>query len=339
MIPFNIEPDRILFKGTNFIIYKIWDLLPRHRNFPRGAFDVVKPWNGKPAVQSGFRRKKDRIVNLLYCHQTGGSVTNKGFDAPLSTAHFQVRDPSWVMKKVNGLMKWTWTGRGRGWPGIAYTWYIPWDPIIYNGKIVIFQCNELDFITWHSSDNEHSVSIVSQGYFRSRYMKKFRPRHGQTGKPNDSQCVALEGFIAEYAIPILGIMPKEIKGHCDSPKPKLMCPGDDIEVIYKSFSRRMIDRFVDTPLFPYLPGMLNLDNWRDRQASLILIGGHDIGDTGPKGNGVDNDPGDLTRFAIEVQEEQWGLPVDGYWDDTFDYFMKTMLVAHGMSQKDLDELK
>jgi len=334
-----IDPKRIVFETEEIVIVNIADLLPRHKNWPYGANNVIKPWNGKPAVNGRHYKIANRRITKLYNHQTAGSITYEGFEAVLQTTKFMVRDPAWVKKVINDIEKWVWTGRGRGWPGCCYTFYIPWKPLFYKGKIVIFMCNELEIVSWHSSDNEESIAVVCQGYFKSRHMKSFRPKKGQDGNPNDTQVVALDNFIHKYAIEELGIPNTNIQGHADSPHPKLTCPGDTIESLYRRIqSGKEIE--LDKPEVLGLPsftGFIELDTWELRQAALVYLG-HDLGKYGSKKNGVDGDPGRLTRLAIEATEEMMGLKVDGYWDDTFNFFMQMYLLASATHRDDLEAL-
>jgi len=333
-----ITDDRVVFEGVKFIIIDVTDLLPKNKNWPKGSFHIKQPWNGQPAVNGAYYDIKDRKVEVLYLHQTAGSVTEEGFEAVHNTTAFVVRDPAWVQKPnpKTGELEWVWTGRGRGWPGCCYTFYIPWKPLIYRGKIVIFQCNRIDSVTWHSSDNKNSIACVCQGYFKSRYMRSFSPPPGQTGSPNAVQLEALEGFVKEYAIGKLGIKAENVRGHCDSPHPKPTCPGDTIEGFYRSLQNSVAPE-PPSPAPPAVPGMLDLQDWKMRQAALAYLG-HDLGQTGQQGNGVDGDPGRFTRLAIEAQEEKFGLKKDGYWDDTFDFVLKMYLLALGVSEADLKAL-
>jgi peptidoglycan hydrolase-like protein with peptidoglycan-binding domain len=334
MAIFLFDPKRVRFEGKDFIIYWVGDLLPKHDNFPRGT-DVVKP-NGERAIPKDwmFRKIKDREVNTLYVHQTAGAVTYNRLDALINTYSFMTRDPAYT---ADGK----WTGRGRGWPSGSYTFYIPYNPLYNKGRIIIFQCWELDWVTWHSSDNYHSIAIVCQGYFRSRHMHRFLPRKGcDDGKPSAAQYDALEGFIKEYAIAKLGIPRENIKGHCHSPKPKPACPGDDLEAVVLQIQHDVdgVDFGMTGEENPDLAKLkLQLADWKERQAALVLLG-HDLGPYGPRGNGVDGDPGYMTRMAIEAQEEMFGFEPDGYWDDKFDLRIRQQLDTLLITQDDIDSL-
>ncbi|MCK4306525.1 MAG: N-acetylmuramoyl-L-alanine amidase [Candidatus Eisenbacteria sp.] len=335
MSQFRVDSARIVFEGSDFVLYDVADLLPRHKNFPHGT-EVRKP-DGSRAIPAHwkYREIQGRKIDILYSHQTAGAVTTDGFSALTNTYNFMSSDPSYTAAGK-------WTGRGRGWPSGSYTYYIPYNPIMWKGKVVIFKCWDHDWITWHSGHNNNSIAIVCQGYFLSRHMRTFEPRRGcPSGKPSDSQQLALAGFYMEFAVDHLGIKPKNICGHCDSPRPKPACPGDLIERLYRAVQQSKGKPVMPDPMFlmfPPLPGLLPLDHWADRQAALVLLG-HDLGPYGPQKNGVDGDPGYLTRMAIETQEENLGLVVDGYWDDVFNYHMKVQLLARTRTQHDLDELK
>jgi len=323
---------RIVFVGNNVVVYNVVDLLPRHKNYPYGARDVVKP-NGKPAVSWRYRAVNGRHIKKLYVHQTAGSVTYSGWQGLLNTASFFVRNPSW---NSSGQ----WTGRGRGWPGFAYTWYLPYAPETYDGKPIVFQTNNLEDVTTHSGDNSESVAIALQGYFRSRHMRTFVAKPGcPGGVPSSMQMRALHGFLQEYRLHLHSHNSgfPAVLGHCHSPRPKLTCPGDALEqIIEHDYSPACSTLPVDVPFLVPLPGMVLLPTWKQRQAALVLLG-CDIGNSGPYGNGCDGDPGNLTRLATEDLERSWGLPIDGYWDDVFDYHVKVQLLVRGLTQADIDK--
>jgi hypothetical protein len=339
---FQIDPGRIVFEAAEFIIYDTSGLLPKHKNFPYGAHDVKKPWNGKPAVTGKYYEITDRELIWFYFHQTAGSVTEKGFKAVLTTTSFVVRNPKWVQKTIKGKLQWVWTGTGRGWPGCCYPFYLPYEPEMYKGKIVIFMNWGLDWIVWHSSHNANASALGLQGYYFTRHIKNWKCKPGQTGHPSDAQWTGLKAFTAKYVLEELKIKKENLRGHCDSPRPKPTCPGDDVESWKNQAAAgedSVLTTFEEPDLFvpPTLPGMLDLPDWHWRQAALVAAG-HDLGSYGPKGTGVDGDPGDLTRAATEAQEGLLGLPVDGYWDDTFDFVFRMYLLGLGITEDDLKAL-
>jgi peptidoglycan hydrolase-like protein with peptidoglycan-binding domain len=229
---------------------------------------------------------------------------------------------------------------GRGWPGGGYTFFLAYAPAQYNGKWVIYQCWPLDWVTWHSSHNKPSVAIALQGYFKSRHMRSFIPKSTVPGgRPSTAQMEALSGFLYEYAIGHLGILPTQIKGHADSPYPKPTCPGDEPEELYRSIQAGRPQQLEAPDFDPHvidIPGLVELDTWERRQAALVVLG-HDLGNFGKLKNGVDGDPGNRTRLAIEATELILGLPVDGYWDDKFDFLVRVLLGSFGKTQADIDK--
>lgn len=321
----------VVFEGSNFVIVDIQDALPKHRNFPRGSYDIINPKTGRAAVVGHYVEVENRQIDTLYCHQTAGSVSQSGIEAVIATTNFVINDPAWTL--VGNI--WRWTGFGRGWPGCPYTFFLAFKNIQIRKKSVILRCWNNDWVTWHSGDNLNSISIVCQGYFYSRHIKCFKPKKGcPDGKPSSFQLDALHGFIHEYAIASLGIKNTNIRGHYDSPKPKLTCPGDVIENEIEEVKRAddFPGLFVDGGILDY-----KLNTWEERQAALILLG-HNIGKGGKLKNGVDGDAGDLTRLAIEAQEEIFNLEPNGYWDDIFDYRIRLELRCNNFTNEDIQAL-
>lgn len=334
----------IVFKGSNFVLMDISSELPRHRNFPYGANDILQPWDNKPAVKSQYYLLRKRLLNKMYCHQTAGGVKAVGRAAVEQTAQFSVNDPAWA----KNYGKWSWTGRGRGWPAIPYTYFLPYAPEVAEDRWVIYKCHNEDWVTWHSSDNKNSVAIACQGYFKSRHIKNFVPASGCNGHPSDLQREVLEAFLVEYGALHLSITPTEILGHCDSPKPKLTCPGDDIEKMLVDLhhwrdadnkSHVWAGTESERPIHEYNNEKFKftLGTWEKRQAALVFIG-HDLGEFGPKKNGVDGEFGYHTRLAIEAQERVFGLPEDGMWDDRFEFILSLYLRGLGVTSEDLEAL-
>jgi hypothetical protein len=70
---FSVTPERVVFEGSNFVVVNVYDLLPKHKNFPRGSYDVKKP-SGKPAVSGSYYKIENRKIEICYVHQTAGSA-------------------------------------------------------------------------------------------------------------------------------------------------------------------------------------------------------------------------------------------------------------------------
>lgn len=314
--------DKIVFEGERFVISDISADLPRHPRYPYGS-SVVKP-NGKRAVTGRYRSVPGRTIDTIYFHQTAGAYA-PGRNGVMKTGRFFVTDPAY---SPDGR----WKGNGRGWPGFAYTWYVCHEPETIAGKYVIYQCNHLDTVSWHTAGrNKTGAGIAFQGYFRTRHIRNFRPFDGTDGEPSEAQLILAEAFWEEYAKGELGLTNRDISGHFEVSKKT--CPGDTLEkfVLFKQQDEDNPER--PEPL-PAEQDRLSLDTWKLRQAALVVLG-HDLGKYGSQHNGVDGKPGPMTRMAIETEEESMGLRPDGVWDERFENLLKVRLGAEGVGQGDL----
>jgi hypothetical protein len=212
-----IDSSKITFSGDSFLVLDISDQLPKHENWPYGSH-VIDPSTSKPATQGHYYAIENRKIDRVVYHQTEGGY-NAAWGQVQQTALFFVRDPEW--KQVNGV--WRWTGRGRGWPGFAYTFFVPFSPIVYEDKWVVFQCNGLDLVTWHTGDrcNVPGVGVAFQGYFPTFG----NPLKGTDGHPSEAQMEISDSFWREYGRPVLGA--SIITGHFEHRKPE--CPGPDLK--------------------------------------------------------------------------------------------------------------
>jgi len=219
MLPLDL--NRVVFTGSNFLIYNISDLLPRHRHFPFGS-DVLNPNTGMKEVLGSYKEAPGRNINHIITHQTlgGYGVADKQV---FRTGEFFVKDPNWKQKGT----KWVWTGEGRGWPGFAYTWFVPFSPLVYytdaGERLIIYQCNSLDLITWHTGFgmNSNGGGLAFQGYFLEEDAGVKTPLKGTDGEPSEAQLEILPAFWLEYGVPVLGA--STLTGHWEHGKHS--CPG------------------------------------------------------------------------------------------------------------------
>ncbi len=221
---FNFEPKRVVFKGSCYAVYDVSDLLPRHPNFPHG-FGGIDPNKGQPYLTVPYRINPRRNITHLVLHQTGGGYRD-AWTALLEEARFFVRDPSW---KENAAGQWKWTGEGRGWPGFAYTFWVPFKPIVWRDdegveRYLIFQTQPLSMISFHTGGvlNASGVGMALQGYFLAEKDGITVPRKGTDGSPSQAQLTSVAAFVAGYAQPELKV--KVLTGHWEHGKPS--CPGD-----------------------------------------------------------------------------------------------------------------
>jgi hypothetical protein len=342
MPSFQFDPARVAFEGSNFVIYDITDLLPKHPNYPHGT-SAVKP-NGKRAIPAhwSYGNRGQKVVEA-FVHQTAGSY-QKGYKGVFNTASFITRDPSYTVTKTDDdgkPTKWKWNGDGRGWPAMCYSYFFCYEPErTPDGKLIIFRCIPDDHKSWHTpSHNGKAIAFGFQGYFKSRHMGRFRPRRGDhtNGKPSQEQQDMLVASWEEYFKPTFGFTNDDVFGHFEAGK--LACPGDELESWVLN-TRDSLPDAIPTKVFeaPFnFPGSIELDSWERRQAALVVLG-YDLGAYGPKKNGVDGDPGYKTRSAIEGLEESVGLPNDGVWDDRLEFLCQLVLFAMGSTQQDVDDL-
>jgi hypothetical protein len=223
----NINTEKIVFEGPSFIIYDISDLLPKHKNYPHGS-DVINPNTKKPEVSGAYSQIPNRKIEAIIAHQTAGGYGS--YDKQVfNTGSFFVRDPTWVTNPRYGKPKqpeFVWTGEGRGWPGFAYTWFVPFMPLVYKDKWVVYQCNRLDMVTWHTGDgmNTPGGGLAFQGYFLDPDAGITVPMKGTSGEPSEAQLTILSEFWTDYARAVL--KSTILTGHWEHKKPT--CPGQTI---------------------------------------------------------------------------------------------------------------
>ena len=300
---------------TYKLVYAV-DKLPRHSNYP---------WNWRRS--SRYYDVPGREITKCYFHQKGGGYI-PGFGGVLRTGRFLVLNPKY---DNNGR----WVGNGRGWPGYSYTIDIPHRPVLEDGKFVVYQCQDWNTVSWHSSDNRKSISIALQGNFKSKHGGRFVPYKGTNGRPSMAQIDVIEDLTESFIKPKFGIENKQLLGHFESPRPKLTCPGDDIS---KWLMRKRSQIFRSEILAEPDPVLgYQLDTWERRQAALVAMG-YDIGEYGEKKNGVDGMPGEKTRLGLEAVERRCGLPVNGIWDHRLHWNMMELLRSEGITQEDIETL-
>ena len=132
----------------------------------------------------------------------------------------------------------------------------------------------------------------------------------------------------------LGISRFNIKGHFEAPKTKVACPVDMLEKMIMADRDTTYDPSYIAPADVEAFGYYDLHRWVYRQAALVLLG-FDLGHFGPKSNGVDGDPGDHTRLAIEAAEQAAGLPPDGIWDPVVEAAVSNLLFLDGVTEEQI----
>jgi len=204
----------IVFENELIAIQDITEELPRHPNWP---------YNHKRSAR--YRELLDREIDRVYWHHTAGSIPG-GIKGPMATAGYCVADPDPEDRRHGG----------RGWPGMPYHFFIPYEPeVIKAQQIVIYQCQPLDIWSWHTggkdehgrSRNKYGVGVVCQGCFWSRHDPGRKPLRGQTGWPSPAQTIASSELWLSYLKPELGLINAQLSGHFEAGKPT--CPGEILE--------------------------------------------------------------------------------------------------------------
>jgi len=329
------------FEGSCFVVKDL-----------RSEFDkIVSPgfpygWRGKGSKHGMGPRE---IHGAVY-HQTYGSIS-PGEEGPKRTAKFEVANPWFKCPKCGhvweGCLAFPYsgcpkcstigknTGRGRGFPKMSYQVFTPFIPRMSGSKPIIYYCVDFMESPWHAgSANSHYIGIGFQGMFKSRHIKHFRGHKGTDGQPSDLQKPIILALWKEWIQPLFNLKDEDLKGHYDFGK--AACPGDYIENeirLNKGQPSLPGYRTSDEPMPSYEAGSEWFDTWHERQAALVEMG-YDLGDYGPKQNGVDGDPGDATRAAIEGFQTDAGVEVTGFWDDVTEEAMKKALEDNGLKYDD-----
>jgi len=336
------------FEGSNFVVQDIRNEIRKYRNpnYPYG-------WRGKGTIQD-TRKLED--IDHINNHQTAGSIP-KGIKGPLNTARFVNANP-WFKCVNEDCINYgnTWEGNknypstrcpkcaekgrdlcvGRGFPDMCYSVFNPFNPeIADNGKFIIYWCVDFVECTWQGGEgsNPTGVGVGWQGLFSSRHQKKFKPKPVTDGNPSLAQQQLILPIWREWLMPTLNLTQlSQIRGHFQYGKPT--CPGDYIENKIREFWNTSKVQIYEIP--EDILGKYDLDSWEQRQAALVVLG-YDLGKYGSKKNGVDGDPGDATRSAIESFQGEYGLIVDGVWDTQTEGAVIYVLDKKNISQEDIEK--
>jgi hypothetical protein len=236
--------------------------------------------------------KRSQLISTVVFHQTAGGI-KAGLEGVKNTASFFVRpdDP-----KTPGL-------EGRGWPGFAYTFYMPFEPELdEQGRYIGYQTQDEDVVSYHTggAPNGYGVALAFQGNFRS----KGAPNNGGDPSPAQMQVVDewMQFFEGRYESP-------KFTGHWEHGKDT--CPGWWLQnwiCIYRG------EEPLPEPKSKGLgAGSGAFATWLDVQQALHSLG-YDLGKYGPNKNGVDGDWGYSSRVALEKFQRDHGLTVTGVLD-------------------------
>lgn len=328
--------NKTLFEGSSFIVKDISLIIDGIRgvNYPFGSFGE------HPEI---IKSRPLNKVEYLIDHQTYGNVTAEGIDGPVNTAKFLTGTP--IMKC--STCQYIWSPKkgqnftcpsnhprsdsvqiagGRGYAFMSYGLWIPFNPLMENGKWLIYQNFTPKIRTWHSgAGNKWGFARVFQGSFVSRLLgKTFRKIPGTDGHPSKPQREMSIPVFTEYVRGNLLGDNLVLRTHADFGKPT--CPGDDLENIVREYNCLPIIKLSTSKKIGD-PTFAKLGDWFKRQQALVDLGYPLGGDfTNP---GIDGIPGDKTKYAIELFQLDHGLNPDGVWGPLTDAAVLTTLRKSG----------
>lgn len=303
--------------------------LKRHPNFP----------HGHNKRSGSFREIPNRQIEYVILHQLAGSF-REGISNAVGLANFCTATPKYklnedgtlYLRNVRGRQKPKLIGGGRGWPGAAYTFLVPFRPEVVEGKLEVYRLWDDQWRTWHTGKhwNTRGVGVGFGGSLKTRRAPKWSAGHARD--PYPTQFVAGTELITEYLLPKYGLTGEDLLGHFDAGK--VTCPGDVLEAWVREQRGETVNwlepgRAPWDDRDPELHAAAELDDrpldtWEQRQQALVDLG-YDLGEWGPNKDGVDGHPGFDTRSALEAFEGNEGLPVDGVWDDAVEKLLRETL--------------
>lgn len=111
--------------------------------------------------------------------------------------------------------------QGRGWPGFAYTFWVPFRPAVDGeGRLIVYRCQPDDVVSNHTRTvNEDGVAVAFQGNFAS--VKK-----RDLGAPSTEQLQVFPELLT-HLVKRYGVGFDAIHPHSAFTKPD--CPGFELE--------------------------------------------------------------------------------------------------------------
>ena len=119
-------------------------------------------------------------------------------------------------------------GAGRGWPGFAYTYWVPWWPRVDGDRrIVVYRCQPDDVVSNHTHGaTVDGVAVAFQGCFP--------PARGANCEPSDAQRIAFgelaAHLLARHHLASAALAPHSALGKAD-------CPGSTLAAWITEFQR------------------------------------------------------------------------------------------------------
>lgn len=278
-----------------------------HPNFPRGE--------GK----SSFYQRPGRKIRHVVLHSLAGPF-REGLKAVTGLASFHTSPPKWKRDEFGAILRNSKgqpirAGGGRGWPGPAYGFLVPYYPELEDQRWVVYRLWDDEWVTWATyGENESSISVGCAGMHETRHMPMWSANNARD--PSPAQMAAVQSLVLDYLLPRYNLGPSDVRGHFDFTK--FTCPGDVLEAWVRTQrgetvgwldAQRRIWEEPNPSLVAPEPSedRRPLDTWKQRQEALLALG-YDLGRLG-----ADGKHGFRTRSAVEAFQETEGLVVDGVW--------------------------
>lgn len=157
--------------------------LKKHKNWPRGAKN-----------RDAYTVRTTASLELVVVHHSAGQI---------------LPPPAGINATNNYIVN------HRGWPRVPYHWYVPYRPLMLDGRPIIYQLNHPRWRTWHTKGaNTKGAAVLFQGYFDAK------------NEPSDIQ-KQICGSVLHWTLRSVGLHADALRTHSDFTKPN--CPGPWLE--------------------------------------------------------------------------------------------------------------
>ena len=197
------------------------DRLPGFETFPSataGRLRIVDVSRALPRAEGhSYPRRNPNQITRILVHQTQGAFAVEPEIALMREGEYFIAPPG-----AQGI------GAGRGWPGFAYTYWVPWWPRVDGDRrIVVYRCQPDDVVSNHTHcATVDGVAVAFQGCFP--------PARGANCEPSDAQRIAFgelaAHLLARHHLASAALAPHSALGKAD-------CPGSTLAAWITEFQR------------------------------------------------------------------------------------------------------
>lgn len=232
--------------------------------------------------ERSYSKRDPSKISEINLHQTEGN-TKPPPGGLMATAEY------FIAPDVDGK-----GSSGRGWPGFAYTFYVPFQPPRdADGRLVVYRCQPDDVRSYHTRDRDRvGVAIAFQGTFRSV--------DGGKGDPAPDQVTAGEALI-RHLLDRYHLDELDLYAHRDWGK--RCCPGSELEILIDMLRAAWCERAGQPSMAETPPRLTALAQLGLSKPDLSLSG-------------------NLKRLQSRL-----GFPVTGEWTRPVETFIRRQLLA------------